>query len=116
MINISNEYGVVEYTDTTIASIIGLSATQSYGVVGMAYKNASDGIWQVIKRQDKFIKGVKLSVEEDKLIIDLYIIVQYGTKISEIANNIISQLKYNIEHLTGIKVGKITVNVQDIRY
>ena len=47
--------------------------------------------------------------------IDLYIVVQFGTRISVVANNIIEKVKYNIENLTGLKVERVNINVQGVR-
>jgi uncharacterized alkaline shock family protein YloU len=61
-------------------------------------------------------KGVKLELtNEDKLQIELFVMVEYGTKISVIANNIIQKVRYSVENYTGLKVSAITVNVQAVR-
>ena len=112
--NIQNENGVISYSEEVVANIVGVSTMECYGVVGMASKNAKDGLWELIKGEN-LSKGVKLHSKENDLSIELYIIVEYGTKISVIANNIIQKIKYNIENLTGLKVSSITVNVQGVR-
>ncbi|MFL0246990.1 MULTISPECIES: Asp23/Gls24 family envelope stress response protein [Clostridium] len=112
--NIQNENGVISYSEEVVANIVGVSTMECYGVVGMASKNAKDGLWELIKGEN-LSKGVKLHSKENELSIELYIIVEYGTKISVIANNIIQKIKYNIENLTGLKVSSITVNVQGVR-
>ncbi|NEZ46020.1 Asp23/Gls24 family envelope stress response protein [Clostridium niameyense] len=113
--NITNEYGYIDYAEDVVANIVGVSTMECYGVVGMASKNATDGFWELIKG-GSFNKGVKIHKNEDnKLNIELFIIVEYGTKISVIANNIIQKIKYNVENYTGIKVSSITVNVQGVR-
>ena len=87
---------------------------ECYGVVGMALKNAKDGLWELLKAEN-LAKGVKITQKENSVAIELYIIVEYGTKIAVIANNIIQTVRYNLENLTGIKVSQVTVNVQGIR-
>ena len=67
-------------------------------------------------RIENLSKGVKInSNEDDKLHIELFIMVEYGTKISVIANNIIQKVRYSVENYTGLKVSSITVNVQAVR-
>ena len=66
-------------------------------------------------RIENLSKGVKLKFNEDKLVIELYVMVEYGTKISVIANNIIQKVRYSVENFTGLKVSSITVNVQAVR-
>ncbi|HAZ36728.1 MAG TPA: Asp23/Gls24 family envelope stress response protein [Clostridiaceae bacterium] len=113
-IKTTNQYGSIEYTDDVLANIAGLATMECYGVVGMASKKATDGFWELLKREN-LSKGVKIISADDDLLIDLYIIVEYGTKISVIADNIIQKVKYTVEDLTGINVKKVTVNVQGIR-
>jgi len=112
--NITSENGTIYYSEEALANIVGISTTECYGVVGMALKDAKDGFWQLIKN-DSLNKGVKINSKENKLFIELYIIVEYGTKISVIANNIIQKTKYNVENYTGLKIAAITVNVQGVR-
>ncbi|MEA4827744.1 MAG: Asp23/Gls24 family envelope stress response protein [Clostridium sp.] len=114
MLGITNEHGGINYSDDVLANIIGISTMECYGVVGMASKNAKDGLWELI-RGESLSKGVKIHNRNNKLCIELYIIVQYGTKISVIANNIIQKVKYNVENYTGLNVSCITVNVQGVR-
>ena len=110
----SNENGTITYSDEVIANIVGLATMECYGVVGMVSKNATDGFWELI-RVENLSKGVKINVNEDKLAIELFIMVEYGTKISVIANNVIQKVKYNVENYTGLVVSSITVNVQAVR-
>ncbi|WP_125153778.1 Asp23/Gls24 family envelope stress response protein [Clostridium rectalis] len=112
--NISNEYGYINYSEEVIGNIVGVSTMECYGVVGMASKNATDGFWELIKGEN-LSKGVKIHSKDNKLSIELYIIVEYGTKISVIASNIIQKIRYNVENYTGLKISSITVNVQGVR-
>ncbi|MBU5316307.1 Asp23/Gls24 family envelope stress response protein [Clostridium bornimense] len=114
MMNINNENGNIIYSDEVIANIVGISTMECYGVVGMASKSPKDGLWELLKGEN-LSKGVKVNCKDEILNIEIYIIVEYGTKISVIANNIIQKVKYNIENLTGLKVSTITVNVQGVR-
>lgn len=113
-VKVNTDYGFVEYSDEVLANIAGIATMECYGVVGMASKRATDGLWELLKREN-LSKGIKIISNQDDVSVDLYIIVEYGTKISVIANNIIQKVKYTIEGLTGLKVIKVTVNVQDIR-
>lgn len=114
MTGISNSYGSINYSEEVLAHIVGVSTMECYGIVGMASRNASDGLWELIKAEN-LSKGVKINIKENNLSIELFVIVEYGTKISVIANNIIQKIKYNVENFTGIKVSSITVNVQGVR-
>lgn len=114
MVGYSNELGNVNYSEEVLAKIVGLSTMECYGVVGMVSKNATEGLWELM-RIENLSKGVKLKFDNDKLMVELYVMVEYGTKISEIANNIIQKVRYSVENFTGLKVSSVTVNVQAVR-
>ncbi|EEH98182.1 Asp23/Gls24 family envelope stress response protein [Clostridium tertium] len=114
MVGYSNELGNIHYSEEVLAKIVGLSTMECYGVVGMVSKNATEGLWELM-RIENLSKGVKLKFNEDKLVIELYVMVEYGTKISVIANNIIQKVRYSVENFTGLKVSSVTVNVQAVR-
>lgn len=114
MIGYSNEHGNVIYADEVISKIVGLATMECYGVVGMVSKSATEGLWELI-RIENLAKGVRIEHKDEKLIIELFVMVEYGTKISVISNNIIQKVKYNVENYTGLKVAAITVNVQAVR-
>ncbi|MFR4996156.1 MAG: Asp23/Gls24 family envelope stress response protein [Clostridium paraputrificum] len=115
MVGFSKENGYIHYSDEVLAKIVGLSTMECYGVVGMVSKNATEGFWELM-RVENLSKGVKLTLTDDeKLNIELFVMVEYGTKISVIANNIVQKVRYNVENFTGLKVSSITVNVQAVR-
>ncbi|RDY28684.1 Asp23/Gls24 family envelope stress response protein [Romboutsia weinsteinii] len=110
---ISNQFGNIEIDRQVIAQVAYKAAMESYGLVGLAYK--SKGIVELLKGENA-TKGVKVEELEDNTIaIELYVIIQYGTNISTVANNIIDRVKYTVENMTAIKVSKIDINVQGIR-
>lgn len=110
----NGEFGSISVDDNVIATIAGLSAMECYGIVGMASKNATEGFFELLKWEN-LSKGVKINTEENEVQIDLYVILQYGVRISVVASNIIEKVKYNVENLTGLKVEKINVFVQGVR-
>ena len=113
MVGFSNEIGSISYSNEVIGKLVGLSTMDCYGVVGMVSKGS--GFWELMKMEN-LSKGVKVTlVDEYKLNIELFVMVQYGNKISEIASNIIQKVRYNIENYTGLKVSEITVNIQAVR-
>ncbi|MEQ8155817.1 MAG: Asp23/Gls24 family envelope stress response protein [Clostridiaceae bacterium] len=114
MLGFENDNGIITYSEDVISKIVGLSTMECYGVVGMVSKNASEGFWELI-RIENLSKGVKISCANDKLNIEVFVMIEYGTNISTISNNIIQKIKYNLENYTGLKVSSITVNVQALR-
>ena len=114
-LEINNELGHVSISDDVIASVAGGKAVSCYGIIGMASKNqVKDGITEILGKEN-YSKGIKVKKDEGKLIIDLYIIVMYGTKISEIANNVQSSVKYQIEKTLGVKVDEVNIFIQGIK-
>ncbi len=115
VLEINNDLGHVSISDDVIASVAGGTAVSCYGIIGMASKNqVKDGITEILGKEN-YSKGIKVKKDEGKLIIDLYIIVMYGTKISEIANNVQSSVKYQIEKTLGVKVDEVNIFIQGIK-
>lgn len=111
---ITNEFGIVFIESDVVAKIASKAAMECYGLVGMSSKSKTTGIVELLKGENES-KGVNVVVDEDGIDITLFVIIQYGTKISVVANNIIDRVKYMVEKYTGIKVRKIDINVQGVR-
>lgn len=113
-IKVENDLGSIHITKDVIANIAGSSAIECYGLVGMATRSATSGIVNLLKKEN-LSKGVKIEETEEGLVIDLYVIVQFGTKISVVAENIIDKVKYNVENQTGLKVKKVNINIEGMK-
>ena len=111
---LENQYGTINIENEVIARIAGLTAFDCYGIVGMAAKNVKDDIFQLLK-VESLTKGIKISVQEDRIVIDMHIIVEYGTNITAIAENTISTVKYKVETVCGINVEQVNVFVEGVR-
>lgn len=111
---LENEYGVIGIDYEVIARIAGHAAIECYGIVGMAAKNVKDGLVQLLKLES-ITKGIKMRMNGNKVSLDLHIIVEYGTNISVIADNIISTVKYSIEEYTGLEVEDVNIFVDGVR-
>ena len=114
-IELTTQNGHVTITNEVIATIAGGAAIECYGIVGMASrKQLRDGIAEILKKEN-FAKGVVVRQEEEDIHVDMYVIVSYGTKISEIAHNMQSQVKYNLEKTLGMKVKSINIYIQGVQ-
>ena len=111
--NIHNELGSILIQKEAIASIARQSTLQSYGVVGLAPKNFSENLRQIFKKDGKY--GVEVVHEHEGLVIDLYIVVEYGTRIKTITSSIANSVKYNVEKTVGLPVRRINVHVRGLR-
>lgn len=108
------ENGSISIDNEVIARIAGMAAMECYGVVGMAAINVTDGLVQLLLGES-LTKGIKVYLNENKVSLDFHIIVEYGTKISAIADNLISTVKYKVEDMIGLDVGKINIFVEGVR-
>ena len=114
-IEINTKYGQIDISNDVIATIAGGAAVDCYGIVGMASKKQlKDGITEILGKEN-FTKGVIVRQEEEAINIDMYIIVSYGTKISEVANNVQSKVKYTLDKTVGLAVDSVNIFVQGVR-
>ncbi|PKR87017.1 Asp23/Gls24 family envelope stress response protein [Heyndrickxia camelliae] len=114
-IEMKTVYGQIDISNDVIATIAGGAAVDCYGIVGMASKNQiKDGITDIL-RKENFSRGVIVRQENDEVHINMYIIVSYGTKISEIAHNVQSKVKYTLDKTVGLSVESINIYVQGVR-
>ena len=113
-IMINSDLGEISIDNNVIASIAGAVATKCYGVVGMASKSKKDGIVSLLKMEN-ISKGIHVTTVDNGIVIDMSIMVEYGVNINAICDSIINNVKYKLEHNTGLKVSKINVKVESVR-
>ena len=113
MSNENTPLGSVRISPRAIATIASHSALQSYGVVGLASKNLVDGLTQAIVKDPTH--GVDVHYDGQRVDIDLYIIVEYGTRIKSVANSVANTVRYNVEKSLGLPINEINVHVQGLR-
>ncbi|OXS78513.1 Asp23/Gls24 family envelope stress response protein [Domibacillus enclensis] len=114
-IELTTELGQIDISNEVIAMIAGGAAVDCYGIVGMASKKQlKDGIAEILGREN-FTRGVIVRQEDDRIFIDMYIIVSYGTKISEVASNVQSKVKYTLNQTVGLSVDSVNIFVQGVR-
>lgn len=109
----SNVLGRIIVSPKAIATIASQAALQSYGVVGMASKNIVNGITQAIVRDPRH--GVQVTIAEDQITIDLFIIVEYQTRVSTVAASVANLVLYQVERSLGLPVKAVNVHVQGLR-
>lgn len=114
-IEMKTEYGQIDISNEVIATIAGGAAVDCYGIVGMASrKQLKDGLSEIL-RKENLARGVVVRREDDELHIDTYIIVSYGTKISEVAHNVQTKVRYTLNKMLGLTVDSVNVYVQGVR-
>jgi uncharacterized alkaline shock family protein YloU len=106
--------GHVSIADRAIADIVGWTVLECYGVVGMASPSLRQGVASLLSR-DRLHQGIKVEQTPDHLRVKLYIIVEYGLNVAEVAGNVRSQVAYNVERMTGRPVDGLHIYVQGVR-
>lgn len=114
-VTISNQQGSVELSTEVIATVVGASTTEIFGVVGMTSQAAVKDNFRSILRQENYSKGVIVTSDAEGTTISLYVVISYGVKISEVAKNIQERVKFNLENQLGISASKINVYVQSVK-
>ena len=110
-----NEFGTIDITNDVIAQVVGESAMECYGIVGMASKHQiRDGLTVNLDKQNDG-RGVVVTNKNGVVSIDVYIIVGYGTKISEVAYQVQSKVKYTLKQILALEVEAVNIHVQGVR-
>jgi len=109
--------GTINISPNTIAMVAGIATMHCFGVIGMASRNLQDGISDLLTGKDNLTKGIEVIIndEDEQVDLDLYIIVEYGLRIQEVARNVIENVRYAIENQLGLNKLKINVIVQSVR-
>ena len=95
--------------------VAGIAALECYGVVGMASRSLQDGIAELLRGRDNLTKGIEVTIDGEQVMVDLFVIVEYGTRIKEVARNVIERVRYTIESQLGLMVSMVNVIVQGVR-
>lgn len=105
--------GKIEVLPNAIHTIAVQAVCECYGVVGIASPRLANG-GAVLLSPERSNQGVQVRVANDQLFIDVYVALEYGLRISEIAHNIMSMVKFSTEKMLGIPVAQVNVNVQGL--
>ncbi len=108
-----NRVGRIEISPHAIATIAGDAVLQCYGVVGMANKNLIGGLADLLQ-PERWRRGVEVRVQEGRISVDLYVVIQYGTRISEVAHGVMHGVKYALEQSLGVPIAEVNVHVQGL--
>jgi uncharacterized alkaline shock family protein YloU len=110
----AQRWGRIEVFPSAVAAIAGHAALRCYGVSGMAARGLRDGVAELLRRES-VDRGTDVVEVEGGLAIDLYVIVQYGMRISEVAHNLQETVKFEVERAVSVPVGQVNVNVQGVK-
>jgi uncharacterized alkaline shock family protein YloU len=106
--------GRIEVSPRAIASIASEAVLSCYGVVGMSTATLRGGIAEILQVEN-YHRGVEVKVVDDKIVVDLYVVIEYGTRISEVAHNVMQSVKFAVERALAMPVAAVNVHVQGLR-
>ncbi|MGA2873265.1 MAG: Asp23/Gls24 family envelope stress response protein [Candidatus Dormibacteria bacterium] len=106
--------GSVEVSPRVVAVLAARAAGDCYGIVGMSARGLRDGLAELLNR-DNAERGIELRVSDEGLSVELYVVVDHGVRILEVAHNLMSAVAYSLEKHLSVPVLEVNVNVQGIR-
>ena len=108
------EKGRIQLASDVFSRLTGAVATSCYGVKGMAFRSATDGLIHLLRRES-MSKGVRVICNDDQSItIHLHIIVDNGVNLLAVGRSIQNEVKYNVSRLTGVEVRRVNVCVDSM--
>jgi uncharacterized alkaline shock family protein YloU len=103
---VASPLGRITISGEAIARIVGETARECYGVVGMSGRR-----WL----PERATRGIEIGGNGDGLTVDLHVVVEYGLNLAEVASTIRNRVVYEVERLTGLSVRTIEVHIDDVR-
>ncbi len=116
-LTLPSELGRVTIAPEAIAQIVGRTAAQCYGVVGMSLRApgpARDRVTRLLPR-GKSSRGIVVRNLDGAVGLELYVVVAYGLNLAEVAATVRSQVAYEVARLTGLQVASVDVHIQDVK-
>lgn len=109
----TNPLGSIQVSPRAIATIAFHAARESYGVVGLAHKNLVNGLAQALVKDPT--RGVEVRYDGDQIKIDVYVIIEYGTRITTVAASVSNTVRYHVEKALGLPVAEVNIHVRGLR-
>ena len=109
----NNDSGV-QISDDVVAVIAGIAVSDVQGVAGMA-KGFAGGITEALSGKKNMAKGIKVDITNNEAKIDVNIIVEYGSRIPDVAFEIQSRVRKSVKEMTGLEVVSVNVHVQGVQ-
>ena len=108
------DHGTVLVENNVIAKLAGLSALECVGIIGMAALSKRDGLVKLLTR-NSISKGIRVEVQNNDVFLEFHVIIAFGISIRTVSENLMDAVKYQVEHLTGFNVRKISMIVEGVR-
>ncbi len=106
--------GNLHVANEVLADMVGNAAMECYGVVGMTAPNAADGIAKILPAS-RLRRGVVVKPTDNGVRVDLYVVVEYGTTIQAVSQNLVDQVTFALTEYAKVPIDAVEVHVQDIK-
>ena len=106
--------GELHVANDVLADMVGNAAMECYGVVGMTAPNAADGIAKILPTS-RLRRGVVVDATEEGIHVELYVVIEYGTNISTVSQNLTDQVRFALNEYARVPITDVVIHVQDIR-
>ncbi len=106
--------GEVNIANDVLADVAGYAALECYGIVGMASPTLREGVGQLLSG-DRLRRGVQIANTPEGVTVDLFVVIEHGTNLSEVSHNLSDRVRYVLETMADVKVASVGVHVQDIK-
>lgn len=113
-LNKNTDYGLVQIKDSAIASTVGKAVSECYGIVGVTSKKVSDSFYDLLNKKNTG-KGVIVRNKDNKVKLDIHVVVSFGVKISEVVFELQKRVKYIVEKTFNIDIVEVNVFVESIK-
>jgi uncharacterized alkaline shock family protein YloU len=113
-IELDRKPGKIEVSPVAIATAASRVVLECYGVVGIADRRLKHGKADLLD-DHHYHRGIVVSIQGGSVVVDVYIIVEYGTRVSEVANNVIRTVRDALKRMLGAASIQVKINVQGLR-
>ncbi len=110
----SNIYGKISISDEAVAMVCSQVASEAYGVVDLVSRTLTDNLSALFNRRS-FGKGVKVTTIDNKIIIEVFVVLKLGVNVDAVKESLATTVKYACESFTGMIVKSVNINVVGIR-
>ncbi len=106
--------GNLHVANDVLADMVGNAVMECYGVVGMAAPSAADGLAKILPAS-RLRRGVVVSTTELGIHVELYVVIEYGTNINTVSQNLIDRVTFVLKEYACVPLDGVEVHVQGVK-
>lgn len=115
MVRMENHLGKINVAHSYFVNLVGSAVVDCYGVAAMGTAGLKQTFTEKLIKKPTLDKGITVRVRNDKMYIDIHIIVTYGTNITAIVRSIMHKVKYIVEEKTGFQVSRVNIYIDGMQ-